>query len=54
LHANAAAQAEKLLERARDRFGISEVSETNISVVSPVLGVHTGPGALGIAYMAGM
>ncbi len=54
LHANAAPQAENLLERARQRFGIADVSETNISVVSPVLGVHTGPGALGIAYMAGM
>lgn len=54
LHTNAALQAEKMLERARERFGIAEVSETNISVVSPVLGVHTGPGALGIAYMAGM
>jgi DegV family protein with EDD domain len=54
LHANAEPQAEKLLERARQRFGIAEVSETNISLVSPVLGVHTGPGVLGIAYMAGM
>jgi DegV family protein with EDD domain len=54
LHAYAAPQAEKMLEKARERFGIADVSETNISVVSPVLGVHTGPGALGIAYMAGM
>lgn len=54
LHAHAAPQAERMLEMARERFGIAEVSETNISMVSPVLGVHTGPGALGIAYMAGM
>jgi len=54
LHANAAPQANSILERARERFGIADVSETNISLVSPVLGVHTGPGVLGIAYMAGM
>jgi DegV family protein with EDD domain len=54
LNANAYPEAEALLERARKRFSATEVTETNISVVSPVLGVHTGPGALGIAYLAGM
>jgi DegV family protein with EDD domain len=46
--------AEMLLERARQRFGISEVSEAVCSPVSPVIGAHIGPGALGLCFMAGM
>ena len=44
-------EAEALLERARQRFGASDVSETLLSPVSPVIGVHTGPGCIGLAYM---
>lgn len=54
LHANTPDDAQMLLQRARDRFGVSQVSEVLLGRVSPVLGVHTGPGALGIAYMTGM
>jgi len=35
-------------------FGISKVVETAVTGVSPVIGVHAGPGALGIAFLAGM
>lgn len=46
--------AEEILERARQRFGISDVSEAVLSPVSPVIGVHTGPGCIGLAYMIKM
>jgi DegV family protein with EDD domain len=51
LHGGAVEEAATLLERARQRFGVSDVSETMISPVSPVIGVHTGPGVVGLAYM---
>lgn len=54
LHADTPNEAATLLQRARERFGISDVSETIVGRISPVLGVHTGPGALGITFMAGM
>ncbi len=54
LHAHAPAEARELLARARERFGLTDVSETFIADISPVLGTHTGPGAMGLAYMAGM
>jgi DegV family protein with EDD domain len=51
LSGNAYPEAVALLERARQRFGVSEVSEAVVSPVSPVIGVHTGPGVVGLAYM---
>ncbi|MBP9040374.1 MAG: DegV family protein [Anaerolineaceae bacterium] len=54
VHANAPADAEKLLNQAVKRFPSSLISDAVISTVSPVLGTHTGPGALGLVYMAGM
>jgi len=54
LHAHANTEAQELLERARQRFGLTDVSETHIADISPVLGTHTGPGAMGLAFMAGM
>jgi DegV family protein with EDD domain len=54
LYCDTPEDAKELLEKARQRFGISDVAETLLGTVSPVLGVHTGPGALGLAYMAGM
>lgn len=54
LHAASPEAAETLLVRARSLFGVSDVSEAIISPVSPVLGVHVGPGTLGVAFMAGM
>lgn len=54
MHADTPEDAVLLLEKARQRFGITDVAETIIGNVSPVLGVHAGPGALGVAWMAGM
>ncbi len=48
------ADGELLMERARQRFGVDEVSEAVCAPVSPVIGVHIGPGALGLCFMAGM
>ena len=47
-------QAEKLLEKITSETSHSKISEVMICEISPVLGTHTGPGALGISYMTGM
>lgn len=50
LHANAPEEAKEILEEASKRVGaVEEV----FSEVSPVVGTHTGPGVVGLAYMAG-
>lgn len=54
LHTDTPEEGEQLLERARQRFGVTEVSEAFIGRVSPVLGVYAGPGALGLAFMTGI
>jgi DegV family protein with EDD domain len=54
VHANSLRAAESLLERAIKRFPTSLVTDAVISAISPVIGTHVGPGALGIAYMYGM
>ncbi len=54
VYGGAKPEAEALLERVRQRFGVSEVSETLLSPVSPVIGVHTGPGTVGLVYMVKM
>jgi DegV family protein with EDD domain len=54
LHANEHAAADLLLERVRAHFGISDVADAVIAEVSPVLGTHTGPGALALGFLAGM
>lgn len=51
LHANAPEEGRLLLDRALQRFNVSEVSDTVLSEISPVLGTHTGPGTIGLAYM---
>jgi DegV family protein with EDD domain len=51
LHANAEAEARALLERASKELN---AVESVLSSVSPVVGVHAGPGTVGLAYMAGM
>lgn len=50
-HALARESAEDLLETARGRFSPVECI---LSEVSPVVGSHTGPGTLSIAYQAGV
>jgi DegV family protein with EDD domain len=54
LNANVPDAGLALLEDTINYFGRSNVVETAITGVSPVIGVHAGPGALGIAYLAGM
>lgn len=54
VHAQSREAAETLLNMARSRFGIQVVSEALISDISPVLGTHAGPGALGLVFMAGV
>jgi DegV family protein with EDD domain len=51
LHANAEAEARSVLAEACTRL---KVEESLLSVVSPVVGTHAGPGTVGLAYMAGM
>jgi DegV family protein with EDD domain len=48
LHANAADDARKLLDRATAE--LSPV-ETVFTEVSPVVGTHAGPGTVGLAFM---
>jgi DegV family protein with EDD domain len=50
LHGMAYNEAAELLERARERF---QPIESYVTEVSPVLGVHAGPGVVGLAYLAG-
>lgn len=50
LHANAASEAEELLNEASARVN---PSQKIFSEVSPVIGTHAGPGTLGLAFMAG-
>ncbi|GAP14396.1 EDD domain protein, DegV family [Longilinea arvoryzae] len=53
-HANCPDAARMLLDRVCARFSASDVAEAFIADVSPVIGAHIGPGALGIAFLAGM
>jgi len=54
VHAHAPEDGNALLEKAVKRFPNSLVTDTVLSTVSPVLGTHAGPGALGLAFMHGM
>jgi DegV family protein with EDD domain len=51
LHANVAEEAQALPSEGGNRLN---AVETVFSQVSPVVGTHTGPGTLGLAWMAGM
>ena len=48
LHANAEVEAVELLDRATKQLG---AVENILSTVSPVVGVHAGPGTVGLAFM---
>lgn len=54
LHSHAQEEAERLLERARQKVSVDDISEAVIVPVSPVIGTHTGPGCVGIAFMSGL
>ncbi|HUI87817.1 MAG TPA: DegV family protein [Anaerolineales bacterium] len=49
VHANAEQEARELLQRASAHLG---AIESILSPVSPVVGVHAGPGTVGLAFMA--
>ena len=51
MHANAYARAAQLIEMAGSQI---ELEQSAISEVSPAVGVHLGPGAVGFAFMAGV
>jgi DegV family protein with EDD domain len=51
LHANAEEEAEELLQAMQKRC---DPVESYISVVSPVIGTHSGPGTVGLAYCFGL
>jgi DegV family protein with EDD domain len=51
LHANAEADAKAVLDNAAAKLN---AVEKVLSSLSPVIGAHTGPGTVGLAYMAGM
>jgi DegV family protein with EDD domain len=51
IHANAEADAQQLLERAKRELG---AVESVLAALSPVVGAHAGPGTVGLAFMAGM
>ena len=48
LHANAEEEAVQLLNRATSELG---AIESILTAVSPVVGVHAGPGTVALAYM---
>jgi len=48
LHANAEEEALQLLNRAKRKLG---AIESILTAVSPVVGVHAGPGTVALAYM---
>jgi fatty acid-binding protein DegV len=50
IHANALEDAEMVLEQVSKQLPLKEQIVTN---VAPTVGTHTGPGTVGIAYMAG-
>jgi fatty acid-binding protein DegV len=49
-HADVPAEAEELRERIAGRFQCAELFVTEFT---PVMGAHTGPGALGVAFYVG-
>lgn len=51
LHANVPGEAKELLEQANSRIN---TVESIFSTISPVVGTHTGPGTIGLAYMVGI
>jgi DegV family protein with EDD domain len=54
LYTNNPEEARSMLDLACEHFGANAVSEAVYSPVSPVIGTHLGPGALGLCYMYGM
>ena len=54
LHANAPEEAARVMERAKGLFNVGDIRETVLAPVSPVIGTHTGPGTIGLAFTVGI
>ena len=52
LHTNAPDIAHMMLEKTKQRLNISKAVEPMITDASPVIGAHTGPGCVGLAFMS--
>jgi DegV family protein with EDD domain len=50
LHGNVPDTAQMLMDRVLQRFPKSDVTEAVLTEVSAVVGAHTGPGVLGLAF----
>ena len=50
LHASAPDDARAVLDKAKQQLGAEEAL---VSELSPVVGVHVGPGTIALAFMAG-
>jgi DegV family protein with EDD domain len=53
LHAAAREDAQELMNRIRNRCDFNSVRDAVYAEVSPVIGTHTGPGTVGIAFTLG-
>ncbi len=53
INANSPLEAERILAKIREKYDIADIDVAIKGEISPVIGTHTGPGTLGIAYMAG-
>jgi DegV family protein with EDD domain len=51
IHASAEQDAEFLLAEIKKQFKNQEIAELIIAGISPVLGTHAGPGAIGICFL---
>jgi DegV family protein with EDD domain len=54
IHASTMEDGQLLLNKALQRFSPERVIDAVVTNISPVIGTHTGPGALGLAWMVGM
>lgn len=54
IQAGAIQEGQALLDKALKRFSSTLLTDAVVSGISSVIGIHTGPGALGLAYMVGM
>ena len=54
LYSDTPDESKLVLDRVRSYYGSTDVIESTVTIVSPVLGVHVGPGAVGLIYMSGI
>jgi len=54
LYSDTPDESKLVLDRVRSYYGSTDVIESTMTIVSPVLGVHVGPGAVGLIFMSGI